>query len=210
MTDIAELVAGYRRFRANDWAAERDRWAQLATGQNPPTMVIACSDSRVDPSQILDAGPGEIFVVRNVAALVPPCETGGGHHGVSAALEFAVTKLEVGNVLVMGHGACGGCKASLTKMFADADPGDGRFIDDWIGLLADARDRVAAEHGDSGDALTVMEHEAVKVSLGNLRTFPFVREREAAGTLKLHGAWFSIAGGELHLLDEATGRFSAA
>lgn len=210
MTDFNKLIDGYHRFRAADWAQERDRWITLAKQQSPATLVIACSDSRVDPTRIFDAPPGTIFSIRNVAALVPPFETGGGHHGVSAALEFAVTQLEVSDVIVMGHAACGGCKASLDKTFAHADPGDGRFIDDWIELLAEAREQVVAQHGDGPEALRPLEHAAVRVSLANLRTFPFVATREAAGKLRLHGAYFAIADGEMRLLDEETGQFNAA
>src|SRR5438105_1507341 len=108
MTDFADLIEGYQRFRGTDWQRQRARWAELSEGQNPRVMVIACSDSRVDPAQIFDTSPGEIFVVRNIANLVPPFESGGGRHGVSSALEFAVTQLEVPEIVVMGHGACGG------------------------------------------------------------------------------------------------------
>jgi carbonic anhydrase len=201
------LIDGYRRFRETGWARERERWSQLAEGQSPRVMVIACSDSRVDPTQIFDSGPGQMFVVRNVAALVPPYETTGGHHGVSAALEFAVTQLQVEEVVVMGHGFCGGCAAALTGQFDDAAHGEGHFIADWIELLREARDKVRAEHGEDFRA---MELEGVRVSLANLRTFPWVREREADGRLKLHGAYFAISDGVLHLLDEASGEFAPA
>jgi carbonic anhydrase len=207
MGTLDTLVDGYRRFRETGWARERARWSELAEGQSPRVMVIACSDSRVDPTQIFDAGPGEMFVVRNVAALVPPYETTGGHHGVSAALEFAVTQLQVEEVVVMGHGYCGGCAAALTGQFDDAAHGEGHFIADWIELLRDARDRVRARHGEDFRA---MELEGVRVSLTNLRTFPWVREREAEGRLKLHGAYFAISDGVLHLLDESSGEFAPA
>ncbi|HEX8469234.1 MAG TPA: carbonic anhydrase [Allosphingosinicella sp.] len=207
MSGITKLIDGYRRFRQTDWARERERWSQLAEGQSPRVMVIACSDSRVDPTQIFDSGPGEMFVVRNVAALVPPYETTAGRHGVSAALEFAVTQLEVAEVVVMGHGFCGGCAAALTGQYDDAVHGEGHFIADWIELLRDARDKVRAEHGEDFRA---MELEGVRVSLANLRTFPWVREREADGRLKLHGAYFAIADGVLHLLDEGSGEFAPA
>lgn len=210
MTEWTDLIDGYRRFRTREWAAERARWAELSAGQSPKVMVIACSDSRVDPSQIFDAHPGEIFVVRNVANLVPPFEIGGGRHGVSAALEFAVTQLEVSEVVVMGHGSCGGVHASLTRRFAGAAPGEGGFIAHWIDLLDDARDRIVAEHGDGDAAIRALEHETVRVSIGNLRTFPWVAERETAGRLTLHGAWFAIAEGALHLMDPATGQFTPA
>jgi carbonic anhydrase len=204
-----DMIAGYRRFRSEDWSRQRARWSELAEGQSPRVMVIACSDSRVDPSQIFDVSPGEIFVVRNVANLVPPFETNPGHHGVSAALEFAVTQLNVEEVVVMGHGACGGVKAALERPFAGAMPGAGGFIANWISLLDEARERVVAEHGTGPEAIRAFELECVRVSIANLQTFPFVSEREASGRLKLRGAYFAIADGQLHVLDEASGQFEA-
>jgi len=173
-------------------------------------MVIACSDSRVDPTQIFDTSPGEIFVVRNIAGLVPPFETGGGRHGVSAALEFAVNQLEVPEIVVLGHGACGGVSAALSRRFADAKPGEGGFIAHWVDLLDEARDGIVAEHGTGEHAAHALELACVQVSLANIRTFPGIAEREAAGTLRLRGAHFAIADGILHLLDETTGRFAPA
>ncbi|MEA3390405.1 MAG: carbonic anhydrase [Pseudomonadota bacterium] len=212
MTDFTDMIDGYRRFRTTGWAQQRERWTELNEGQSPRVMVIACSDSRVDPAQIFDTNPGEIFVVRNVAALVPPFETTPGRHGVSAALEFAVQVLKVGEIVVMGHGKCGGCKAALSHDLKDAPPGEGGFIHHWIELLDDARERVVAQYGErrDRDAERAMEQEGVKVSLANLRSFPCVRQKEKAGDLKLIGSFFAIADGELHLLDEATGAFSPA
>ncbi|WP_070153233.1 carbonic anhydrase [Sphingobium phenoxybenzoativorans] len=212
MTDFNGMLAGYRRFRETGWAQQRERWDELSEGQNPKVMVIACSDSRVDPTQIFDTSPGEIFVVRNVAALVPPFETNPGHHGVSAALEFAVQVLKVGEIVVMGHGKCGGCKAALSQELKDAPPGEGGFIANWIDLLDGAREKVVAEYGDDRgrDAHRAMEQEGVKVSLDNLRTFPCVRSKERNGSLKLVGAFFAIADGQLHVLDEQSGAFSPA
>jgi carbonic anhydrase len=208
-SEFGRLVDGYRRFRKNGWASNRDRWATLGEGQQPQVMVIACSDSRVDPSQIFDVDPGEIFVVRNVAAMVPPFETTPGHHGVSAALEFAVQVLKVKEVVVMGHGMCGGCKAALTRELHGAERGDGGFVADWIALLDEAREEVAAEHGTEGRAAErAMEQAGVKVSLQNLRTFPCIRSKERSGELKLSGAFFAISDGLLHVLDEATGEFA--
>ncbi len=209
MTDFADMIQGYGRFREQAWVEQRERWEELGRGQSPKVMVIACSDSRVDPMQIFDVAPGEIFAVRNVANLVPPFETTAGYHGVSAAIEFAVTQLEVPEVVVLGHGSCGGCAAALSGGFKDAEPGEGGFIADWVGLLDGARDRVKAKFGDSPDAKREMEHEAVRVSLANLRTFPFIAEREAAGTLKLRGAYFAIADGILHVMDD-DGKFAPA
>lgn len=208
-SELSYLIEGYRRFREAGWQSERERWSALNEGQQPQVMVIACSDSRVDPAQIFDVNPGEIFVVRNVAALVPPFETNPGHHGVSAALEFAVQVLKVREIMVMGHGKCGGCKAALTRELHGEIPGRGGFIADWIAMLDDVRDPIVAERGTEGrDAERAMEHAAVKVSLQNLRTFPCVKEKEQRGALTLRGAFFAIADGKLHLLDEAAGTFA--
>lgn len=208
MPYLERLIEGYRRFRRDNWRRERERWSELAKGQSPRIMILSCADSRVDPAQIFDARPGEMFVVRNIAALAPPYETSRGYHGVSAALEFAVTQIEVDEILVMGHGLCGGCAAALIGQFDDTKPGEGHFIADWVGMLADARERVRAQYKDLGsDAFLAMEREAVRVSLANLRTFPWIADREQAGTLSLHGAHFSIAEGRLYILDGAEGDF---
>lgn len=213
MTLFADMINGYRRFREGGWATQHERWNELKEGQSPQVMVIACSDSRVDPTQIFDTSPGEIFVVRNVGALVPPFETTPGRHGVSAALEFAVQVLKVKEIVVMGHGLCGGCRVALTQELKDAPPGEGGFIADWIDLLDDARDRVAFVHGEdrsSREAQRMMEEEAVKVSLANLRTFPCIQIKEGKDRLKLIGAYFAIADGVLHVLDEQSGKFAPA
>lgn len=208
MPYMSRLIEGYRRFRKNDWARERERWSELSEGQSPQVMILSCADSRVDPAHIFDASPGEMFVVRNIAALAPPYETSRGYHGVSAALEFAVTQLEVGEILVMGHGLCGGCSAALTGQFDDTEPGEGHFISDWVHMLDEASNTVRARHSELDDnARTDMEREAVKVSLANLRTFPWIADREQAGKLRLHGAHFSIGEGRLYVLDEAEGEF---
>src|SRR5436190_9931747 len=160
MTRFSDLIDGYLRFRASEWQNERKRWSELAEGQSPRVMVMACSDSRVEPAIIFDARPGEMFVVRNIAALAPPFETTPGHHGVSAALEFAVTQLEVEEIVVMGHGSCGGCSAALTGKFDDAEHGSGHFISEWVELLRDARDAVRERHAQlDREALLDMEWE---------------------------------------------------
>ena len=211
MPYLSRLIEGYRRFRENDWARERERWSELSEGQSPRVMILSCADSRVDPAQIFDARPGEMFVVRNIAALAPPYETSRGFHGVSAALEFAVTQLQVGEILVMGHGLCGGCAAALTGQFDDTEPGEGHFIADWVRMLEPARDHVRAHHSElDREAFLQMEREAVKVSLTNLRSFPWIAERERDGRLMLHGAHFSIAEGRLYVLDEMEGTFRPA
>lgn len=208
MTHFTDLLDGYQRFRTADYRRQRERWEQLKDAQSPKVMVIACSDSRVEPAQIFDTLPGEIFVVRNVANLVPPYETTPGLHGVSAALEFAVTKLNVEEIVVMGHGACGGAHAALTGMFHDAAPGDGGFVHGWVSILDEARARVKAKFGDSPEAGREMELETVRTSIQNLRTFPFIPEREATGKLTIHGAYFGIAHGELWVMGE-DGEFSS-
>lgn len=208
MQHLSSLIDGYGRFRRERWIKERERWSQLAEGQSPKVMVIACSDSRVDPAEIFDSRPGEIFVVRNVANLAPRYETTSGLHGVSAALEFAVTQLEVEEILVLGHGSCGGCAAALTGQFDGAQPGEGHFIADWVRQLHGARDRIRSRHSKIGaQAMLEMEWEAVKLSLANLRTFPWIAKRERDGRLQLHGGHFSIAEGRLSLLDEAEETF---
>lgn len=209
MTDFTDLLDGYQRFRTSEYRRHHERWTALSEGQNPRVMVIACSDSRVDPAQIFDTVPGEIFVVRNIANLVPPFEDDASRHGVSAALEFAVTQLEVPEIVVMGHGACGGVAASLSQRFKGAANGHGGFIAHWVDMLDEARDRVIAAHGTGPEAVHALELETVRVSLVNMMTFPFVAERVAAGTLKIHGAYFAIAEGVLHVMGE-DGAFAPA
>jgi len=210
--EFAELLRGYRRFREHGYPRQKARYDQLVTeGQKPKLMIIGCSDSRVDPAQIFDVDPGQIFVVRNVAALVPPFEATPGQHGVSAALEFAVNFLQVRQIVVMGHGRCGGCQAALTQEMHGRVQGEGGFVGNWVSLLDEARGPIAEEYGTTGrEAEKAMELAAVRVSLQNLRTFPKVKEREEAGELVLRGAYFAIADGILHVLDQQTGEFSPA
>lgn len=204
--DAQDLIAGYRRFRAGRYLEAAAVFRQLRDGQQPATMVIACADSRADPSMIFDAAPGELFVVRNVAALVPPYEETGGHHGVSAAVEFAVRHLKVRQILVMGHGGCGGVAASLAAVKTGPV---GQFIADWVELAAPAREAVLADpHVHEHERQEALEHGAVGLSIENLMTFPFVAEAVAAGQLSIDGAWFSIGRGALHWRNRETGRFS--
>ncbi len=204
--DAQDLIAGYRRFRASRYREARDVFHRLREGQQPATMIIACADSRADPAMIFDAAPGELFTVRNVAALVPPYEEGGGLHGVSAALEFAVTALQVKQIVVMGHGGCGGIAASLA---AAADRPMGKFIAPWVEIAADARDAVLRNEAiPRSDWQEAVEHGAVGLSLKNLMSFPFVRAAFERGQLSMNGAWFSIGKGELHWRDAESGAFS--
>lgn len=192
------LIAGYREFRKSRWPAERARYADLAeNGQKPRALVIACSDSRSDPATIFNAGPGELFVIRNVAAIVPPYEIDTSHHGTSAAIAFAVLSLNVSNILVMGHAQCGGVAAALDHSIADGVP----FLKSWIDLLEPAVQALPAHDH------TALEREAVKLSLERLMEFPFIAERVHAGSLTLHGARFGIADGRLEVLDPQTGKF---
>ncbi len=191
---ISDLQAGYLAFRKTVWPEQQSLYRRLARrGQNPPAMVIACSDSRVDPALIFNAGPGDLFVVRNVANLVPPCEHGGLYHGTSAAIEFAVTGLGVRTILVLGHSGCGGIAACLA---GEPAPGES-FIGLWMSNLAGLRHDVATADCPQ----RALEQRAVAHSLDNLTSFPFVAERVRAGSLGLHGAWFDIESGRLFWLD---------
>ncbi|NKE44720.1 carbonic anhydrase [Roseomonas frigidaquae] len=199
------LLDGYRRFRADTWPQERARFEELAaSGQRPHTMIIACSDSRVDPAVIFGAGPGELFVVRNVANLVPPYAPDSQYHGTSAALEFGVRVLQVSQLVVMGHAMCGG----VTALLRGAPPEARDFVPTWMQIAREARSRVLACMKVE-DAQEACELEAVRVSLANLMTFPWVAEAVAAGSLTLQGAHFGVATGRLMLLG-ADGEFAQA
>jgi carbonic anhydrase len=197
-----DLRAGYRRFRADRYPAEADRYRRLGIhGQAPSTMVIACSDSRSGPELVFDAGPGELFVVRNVAALVPVYAPDTRSHAASAALEYAVHVLRVSTILVMGHGRCGGVAAAFSDGPALTATD---FIGTWVAGLRDLEPLLAPdEAADPAMRRTRLEHLTVEQSLANARTFPWVRAREETGAITLGGAWFDIALGELHALGAA-------
>lgn len=190
------LIEGHLRFRANTWPAERDRYVALAQrGQNPETMVIACSDSRVDPQTIFGAGPGELFVVRNVAGLVPTYTPDAGYHGTSAALEFGVRVLKVARIAVLGHALCGGIRAMV-----EGAPGVARdFVEPWMRIAEPALDAVPRQLSID-DMLHSCELEVVRLSLANLATFPWIADAVSAGTLKLQGFRFDIRSGVLTTL----------
>jgi carbonic anhydrase len=196
------LCDGYSAFRDGRLAAEQSRYRDLAErGQSPAIMVVGCCDSRVSPEVIFDAGPGELFVVRNVANLVPPYSPDGAYHGVSAALEYAVEVLAVQHIVVLGHARCGGVRA-----FADnATRGD--FLGKWMSMLTPVAAALKPRDEASGGYLTRLEQASTLASLENLRTFPFIRTRCEGGKLALHGAYFDVASGQLSALDPATGRF---
>lgn len=208
MRDIPELVNGYKNFLTQSYPQQKELYRALAeTGQEPKTMVIACCDSRADPAVIFSAGPGEIFVVRNVANLVPPHEPHGDYHGTSAALEFAVEGLGVQTILVMGHARCGGIQAFLDGMYEPADPPG--FIDRWMTLLNPARTEALRELRDAPTERKqeALEQAGIRHSLENLMTFPCIKERVADGRLQLRGAYFDIADGTLLALDPESGKF---
>lgn len=209
MSSFPETLADrYRRFRYRHFVPHADQYEELATyGQNPSVMIISCCDSRVDPETIFSAMPGELFVVRNVANLVPPYETGGKFHGVSAAIEFAVLNLRVKHLVVMGHSGCGGVKAALDQSAAIQT--EAQFISRWMSMLDDARLKVLAAHQMKSHAerQTILEKEGIKQSIKNLRTFPFIAEQETKGRLNLHGSYFDIAGGTLSILNHSRGEF---
>jgi len=190
------LLAGYTRFRQDRWPERRRLFETLAdAGQAPRALVISCADSRVDPGMIFDAAPGELFIVRNVANLVPPYAPDGAYHGTSAAIEFAVRVLQVPDVMVMGHAMCGGVKALLEGAPAEASD----FIAPWIRIAEPARDRALART-DGTDRQLCCEQETVRLTLDNLLTFPWIADRVASGRLNLQGGHFDIRSGELSLL----------
>jgi carbonic anhydrase len=206
----AHLLAGHATFLEGRFGQERDRYQKLAeSGQSPQTMVIGCCDSRAAPELIFDASPGELFVARNVANLVPPFEQNGQFHGTSAALEFAVRELSVRHVVLLGHGRCGGIRAALESL-GDTTRSTS-FIGQWMGLLAPATATLAGTSlMTASERQTALERISIRYSIANLRTFPFVTEREQAGLLSLHGAWFDIALGELWIMEPDSGDFVRA
>ncbi len=198
----AFLIDGYKSFMSDRYDPEQGRYRQLADhGQSPTTMIIACCDSRAAPETIFSAGPGELFVLRNVANLVPTFQPDGGQHGTSAAIEFAVNALNVSNIVVMGHGRCGGIKAALMPEAAPLAQGD--FIGKWMSMLAPVSAAVSkyALLTDK-ERQTMLERFSIRNSINNLRTFPYVRKLEEEGKLAVHGAWFDISTGELWVTND--------
>ena len=204
------LLRGYTAFRENRLPHESARYRILAeAGQRPRTMLVGCCDSRAAPETIFDAAPGELFVVRNVANLVPPYDPDGEYHGTSAAIEFGVMGLKVRYILVMGHGRCGGVQAYIANRDAPegADLESGAFIGKWISLIAPAEKLVCEDPADAAARQRALEFASVRQSIENLRTFPSIKNLEEIGEIELHGAWFDISTGELWIMDAATGDF---
>lgn len=204
------LLSGYRVFMGDRFARESARYRELAEkGQNPRILLIGCCDSRCAPEDIFDAGPGEIFVLRNVANLVPPYAPNDDYHGTSAALEFAVMGLRVEHIVVMGHARCGGVRAFAE---AEADPykrplSPGDFIGSWMKLIAPAVELMGRPVEATPQYIGGLARASVRKSLDNLRSFPCIRTLEERGLLSLHGAFFGVMDGELETLDQATGQF---
>jgi carbonic anhydrase len=206
MSSPEKLIEGFKRFREHSFADDNAQFHDLVQfGQMPSTLVVGCCDSRVDPALILDCAPGDLFVIRNVANLVPPAENQGHYHGTSAALEFGVRNLAVQHIIVLGHAQCGGIHALLEGGVAKDDS----FISEWMKIADAARDQIEREHaGASSEARhRACEQQAILVSLKNLMTFSWIRERVEQGSLALHGWYFDIERGELLGYDPAAGRF---
>lgn len=206
MTFPRQLLDGHRAFVTQRLPREQSRYRELSVrGQSPEIMVIGCCDSRVSPEVIFDVGPGEIFVVRNIANLVPVHQPDAHAHGVSAALEYAVTVLQIGHIVVLGHAQCGGIRAFVDKT-EPLTPGD--FIGRWMQTLAKPGETIEQAESESLQQFTSrVEKAAVLRSLDNLMTFPFVRQRVEAGHLHLHGSFFGVAEGALFVLDRETEEF---
>ncbi len=203
----ASLSARFHKFKSQQFSKIAGSYQHLAQhGQTPEVMVISCADSRVDPEAIFCAGPGDLFVIRNVANLVPPFEKGGQNHSVSAALEFAVLNLKIKHIVVMGHSGCGGIKAAVEESAAVQT--DARSISNWVSMLNETKRSLMAanQHADKSEITDKLELAAIQTSLSNLRTFPFIKEQELSGDLQLHGCHFRIATGDLVALDEASGQ----
>lgn len=196
-----KLLAGYTAFKNEDYKDERERYKDLAaSGQNPEVLVIACCDSRAAPEMVFNVGPGEIFVIRNVANMVPPYTPDGTYHSTSAALEYAVQVLKVKHIVVMGHGRCGGIKAALDPSGEPLSPGD--FIGKWMELLAPvAATMTNNDWMTASERQTALERVSIRQSIKNLRTFPCISILEDKKRLEVHGAWFDISSGELWVMD---------
>jgi len=205
MTDISKFISGFKRFQTNYFGRDKELFGELKQGQNPSALVIACSDSRVDPAILTDCQPGDLFVVRNVANLVPPYEKGAGLHGVSTALEFSVRSLGVEHIIVLGHRQCGGIKA----LMEDRPEVKGEFIGNWMNIAARAKERVLNEMPDasSDEKVCACETASILVSLENLLTFPWVKERVQQGSLMLHGWYFDIEKGSMVAYNPFTSEF---
>ena len=207
MKDIARFIAGFKRFRQQYFDPHEQRFAPLQQGQRPKVLLVGCSDSRVDPAMLTGCTPGELFVVRNVANLVPPCEHDSHHHGVSAALEYAVCALEVEHIIVLGHSGCGGISALMEGV---PDGLSAEYIGPWVSIAERARERVLKELAGKDPAVQIRacEQASILVSLENLLSFTWIGDRVESGALLLHGWYFDIHSGHLMAFDPATGAYN--
>ena len=206
MSSPKQLIAGFQRFRRRSFADDNTQFHNLVQfGQAPSTLVVGCCDARVDPALILDCAPGDLFVIRNVANLVPPSENQGHYHGTSAALEFGVRNLAVKHIIVLGHAQCGGIHALLGGGVAKDDS----FIAEWMRIAEAARKQIDQEFSTASSEVRhrACEQQAILVSLKNLMTFSWIRERVEQGTLTLHGWYFDIGRGELLGYNASTRKF---
>ena len=208
LADIATFLAGFARFQEKYFAGDDTIFARLRQGQSPRALVISCCDSRADPGMLMGAGPGDIFVVRNVANLVPPYRNGAEMPGIRADIEFAVKSLNVEHIIILGHSGCGGIRALMDGEGITAN--NFEFIGAWVSIAAAARERVLRELASEPEAVqaTACGQWAIALSLGNLLTFPWIRERVEAGTLALHGWYFDIDAGELLAYSPQTSSFA--
>jgi len=206
MSSPQQLIEGFQRFREHHFAEGRAQFQDLVQfGQTPKALVVACCDSRVDPALVLDCAPGDLFVIRNVANLVPPAENQGHFHGTSAALEFGVRNLGVQHIIVLGHAQCGGIHALLEGSVNKDDS----FIAGWMEIADAARKQVEREHANASSKIRhrACEQQAILVCLDNLKTFSWILERVEQGKLALHGWYFDIEQGELLGYEAPTRKF---
>ncbi len=205
MANTHTLLEGFKRFKQTYFGDDKKLYASMKEGQPAKTLMVACCDSRVDPAILTDCDPGDIFTVRNVANLVPPCEEDQHHHGTSSAIEYAVTALKVESIIVMGHANCGGIKG----LWESEDLNDSQFIHRWVSIAQEAKEWVKVNHATESNAiqLKACEQRAILVSLQNLMGFDFVRERVEAGSLRLHGWYFDLAAGELLCYNPESNKF---
>lgn len=206
VTPTDKLLAGHRRFKVEHHEEKAARARELAESQHPGTLVIACSDSRVDPAILFNADPGEIFVIRNVAALVPPHQPDDPHPGEASAIEYSVKALKVSNVVVLGHHRCGGI-AHMCNIASGRSDDPFEFVGNWVKL---AEEGCTAHSGDDPVSAAKAEQAAIATSVRNLESYPWIKERVEAGDLTLHGWWYDITTGDLLALDQETGTFADA
>ena len=196
---LRKLTRGFLEFQRQTFEPKRAFFAELARKQRPKIMMIACSDSRVDPAILTNSEPGDLFMMRNVANLVPPCAFDRAQHGTSAALEFAVTKLEVDHIIILGHSGCGGIEALMTGDPAITD--ENTFIHNWLRIADEARRRtlLTARHQPLEAQFRCCEREAIKTSLANLLSFPWIERRVKEERMRLHGWHFDINDGQMYV-----------